>query len=129
MLGAAAAVPWPQKADEVAQEKNRALKAAMNAELRKAKAFLMEDSVPKLAKMVKKGKNLTQQKIDERLRKVGPDSWRYGRGLGRPPGSDRQASCSHAWQSLPSSGRKGRVYEHALLALLAVLGLPSSSAE
>ena len=60
----------PQKAEEIAQEKNRALKAAMNAELRKSKAFLLEDAVPKLEKLVKKGKGLSTERIQERLQKV-----------------------------------------------------------
>lgn len=59
-----------QKAEEVAQEKNRALKAAMNAELRKSKAFMLEDTVPKLEKLVKKGKGVTKEKAEERIYKV-----------------------------------------------------------
>ncbi|GAB4818942.1 hypothetical protein N2152v2_005988 [Parachlorella kessleri] len=58
------------KAEEIAQEKNRALKAAMNAELRKSKAFLLEDAVPKLEKLVKKGKGLSTERIQERLQKL-----------------------------------------------------------
>lgn len=67
---AARAACRPQKAEEVAQEKNRALKAAMNAELRKTKASMLEVEVPALAKLVKKGKNLSQERIQERLNKV-----------------------------------------------------------
>jgi hypothetical protein len=66
-----------QKAEEIAQEKNRALKAAMNAELRKSKAFLLEDAVPKLEKLVKKGKGLTTERIQDRLQKVGPEGWGF----------------------------------------------------
>lgn len=58
------------KAEEVAQEKNRALKAAMNAELRKSKAFMLEDTVPKLEKLVKKGKGVTKEKAEERIYKI-----------------------------------------------------------
>ena len=96
-------VPAParaQKAEEIAQEKNRALKAAMNAELRKAKTAMVEETVPALEKLVKKGKGVTKERMEERVHKVrgaagrgqaGPDdvrglwqawswrSWAWGR--------------------------------------------------
>eukprot|EP00891_Asterochloris_glomerata_P008955 jgi/Astpho2/8955/e_gw1.00133.122.1_t len=58
------------KADEIAAEKNRAQKAAMNAELRRAKGALMAEDVPKLEKLLKKGKNVTPQVIADRQVKV-----------------------------------------------------------
>lgn len=54
------------RSDEIAGEKNRALKAALNAELRKSKATLLEQAVPLLEKMAKKGKGLTPEKIQSR---------------------------------------------------------------
>lgn len=42
-----------QKAEEVALEKNRALKAALNAELRKDKGNLLDSAIPKLATIAK----------------------------------------------------------------------------
>lgn len=58
------------KADEIAAEKNRATKAALNAELRRSKAALLETDVPKLEKLIRKGKNLTKTVIDDRMAKV-----------------------------------------------------------
>jgi hypothetical protein len=59
-----------QKADEISQEKNRALKAAMNADLRKSKIALMEQTVPQLENLVKTGKEVTPEIVRERLAKV-----------------------------------------------------------
>lgn len=59
-----------QRSDEIAAEKNRALKAALNAELRKTKATLLEQAIPLLEKMAKKGKGLTPEKIQARLAQV-----------------------------------------------------------
>lgn len=58
------------RSDEIAAEKNRALKAALNAELRKTKATLLEQAIPLLEKMAKKGKGLTPEKIQARLAQV-----------------------------------------------------------
>ncbi|KAL3142916.1 hypothetical protein ABBQ38_003203 [Trebouxia sp. C0009 RCD-2024] len=58
------------KADEIAVEKNRATKAALNAELRRSKAALLETDVPKLEKLLRKGKNVTKTVIDDRMAKV-----------------------------------------------------------
>ncbi|KAA6429691.1 MAG: Qc-SNARE SYP7-family [Trebouxia sp. A1-2] len=58
------------KADEIAAEKNRATKAALNAELRRSKAALLETDVPKLEKLIRKGKNVTKTVIDDRMAKV-----------------------------------------------------------
>ncbi|PSC72240.1 Qc-SNARE SYP7-family [Micractinium conductrix] len=55
------------RSDEIANEKNRALKAALNAELRKTKAMLLEQAIPLLEKMAKKGKGQTPEKIQARL--------------------------------------------------------------
>lgn len=59
-----------QRADEIAAEKNRALKAALNAELRKTKATLLEQAIPLLDKMARKGKGLTPEKIAARQAQV-----------------------------------------------------------
>ncbi|KAL4450041.1 hypothetical protein ABPG77_010710 [Micractinium sp. CCAP 211/92] len=58
------------RSDEIAGEKNRALKAALNAEMRKTKATLLEQAIPLLEKMAKKGKGLTPEKIQGRLAQV-----------------------------------------------------------
>ena len=73
------APPPPQRSDEIAAEKNRALKAALNADLRKTKATLLEQAIPLLEKMAKKGKGLSPEKIQARLGLV---SARWG---GAPP--------------------------------------------
>ena len=70
-----------QRSEEIAAEKNRALKAALNAELRKSKATLLEQAVPLLEKMARKGKGLTPEKIQARQQLV------------RPPAG---AACLHA---------------------------------
>ncbi|KAK9829335.1 hypothetical protein WJX72_005237 [[Myrmecia] bisecta] len=57
------------KADEISNEKNRALKATLNAELRRAKGVLLEE-VPKLEKLMKKGKHVTAEVMDDRAAKV-----------------------------------------------------------
>lgn len=62
--------PFLQRSDEILQEKNRALKAALNAELRKTKATLLEQAIPLLEKMAKKGKGLTPEKIQSRQAQV-----------------------------------------------------------
>jgi hypothetical protein len=59
-----------QRSDEIAAEKNRALKAALNAELRKTKATLLEQAIPLLDKMARKGKGLTPEKIQARQQLV-----------------------------------------------------------
>lgn len=64
--------PLLQRSDEILQEKNRALKAALNAELRKTKATLLEQAIPLLEKMAKKGKGLTPEKIQSRQAQVNP---------------------------------------------------------
>ncbi|KAK9865189.1 hypothetical protein WJX84_002251 [Apatococcus fuscideae] len=58
------------KAEETANEKNRALKAALNAELRQAKQMLLEQELPKIEKLVRKGKNVTKEVIDDRTAKI-----------------------------------------------------------
>ncbi|KAK9800875.1 hypothetical protein WJX73_004063 [Symbiochloris irregularis] len=57
------------KAEEISQEKNRATKAVLNAEQRKAKANLLEVELPKLEKLVRKGKT-TPEIIADREKKV-----------------------------------------------------------
>lgn len=80
-------LPW-QRADEIAAEKNRALKAALNADLRKTKATLLEQAIPLLEKMARKGKGLTPEKIQARLGLV--------RGRGRRRGWSVGAACRGA---------------------------------
>ncbi|EFN54788.1 hypothetical protein CHLNCDRAFT_134743 [Chlorella variabilis] len=58
------------RSDETAQEKNRALKAALNADLRKTKATLLEQAIPLLEKMARKGKGLTPEMIQARQAQV-----------------------------------------------------------
>ena len=53
-----------QKSESVVGEKNRALKAALNAELRKEKAALQQE-VTELYPLIKK-KGLSQDEIEER---------------------------------------------------------------
>lgn len=57
------------KSEEVAQEKNRAQKAAMNAEIRRGKAHLRENSIPHLQQLIHT-KGATQDLIDDRLSKL-----------------------------------------------------------
>lgn len=59
-----------QRADEIAQEKNRALKAALNADMRKTKATLLEQAIPLLEKMAKKGKGVPPEKVQARQAQV-----------------------------------------------------------
>ncbi|KAK9842232.1 hypothetical protein WJX81_001822 [Elliptochloris bilobata] len=54
------------KSDENGAEKSRAIKATLNAELRRAKAALLEDQVAKLDKLVRKGKSVTQETVASR---------------------------------------------------------------
>ena len=63
-------LPALQRSDEIGAEKNRALKAALNAELRKTKATLLEQAIPLLDKMARKGKGLTPEKIQARQQLV-----------------------------------------------------------
>ena len=63
-----------QRSDEIAAEKNRALKAALNAELRKTKATLLEQAIPLLDKMARKGKGLTPEKIQARQQLVAAEA-------------------------------------------------------
>lgn len=58
------------RSEEIAAEKNRALKAALNAELRKTKATLLEQAIPLLEKMARKGKGLTPERIAARQAQV-----------------------------------------------------------
>ncbi|BDA47942.1 Syntaxin-71 [Coccomyxa sp. Obi] len=50
------------KSEGISQEKNRAVKAAQNAELRREKGLLLTEELPKLEKLVKKGKKVRQVK-------------------------------------------------------------------
>lgn len=58
-----------QKSGEVNTEKNRALRAALNAELRKEKALLMEE-LPELARLVRSGGKITAEVEAERLERL-----------------------------------------------------------
>lgn len=59
-----------RQADEVAEEPNRAIVAARNAEIRKAKQALLTEGVEGLQKKVKKGKGVTKVLVEERQRRV-----------------------------------------------------------
>ncbi|KAL6780670.1 SYP71 [Auxenochlorella protothecoides x Auxenochlorella symbiontica] len=82
------------KAEEVALEKNRALKAALNAELRKDKGNLLDSAIPKLATIAKdmrKGSTqeaaqLRDQQVQELAQAVDdiPDGMGTMRSPGRP---------------------------------------------
>mmetsp|Transcript_35692 Transcript_35692/g.101030 ORF Transcript_35692/g.101030 Transcript_35692/m.101030 type:complete len:287 (+) Transcript_35692:103-963(+) len=55
-----------EKADEISREKNRAAVAEQNAQLRRAKAAILQTDIPKLQKIVKRGKKITREMIAER---------------------------------------------------------------
>ena len=55
----------------MALEQNRALVAAKNAEIRRAKNVLLTEAVQALEKKVKKGKGLNKHIIADRQQKVG----------------------------------------------------------
>lgn len=54
------------KAEEISKEKNRARVAEKNAQLRRAKASILQNDIPKLQRMVKKGKKVSPEIIEER---------------------------------------------------------------
>lgn len=54
------------KSDEAKLENNRAVVASLNAEVRRAKADLLNNKIPKLAKLVRKGKGLDKSTVQER---------------------------------------------------------------
>lgn len=58
------------KAEEAANEKNRAIAASINAEIRKAKATLLTSGVEGLQKKLKKGKNVTKTLVEERQERL-----------------------------------------------------------
>jgi len=98
---AAAHAPPLQRADEIAAEKNRALKAALNAELRKTKATLLEQAIPLLEKMAKKGKGLTPDKVASRQAQVRPALLPGCRASGRRV---KHRLCKHSlWCSASSA--------------------------
>ncbi len=59
-----------QAATEVGLEQSRALIAAKNAEIRRAKTALLSEAVRELEKKVKKGRGVTKQLIEDRQQKV-----------------------------------------------------------
>ncbi|KAI8464827.1 MAG: Qc-snare protein, SYP7-family [Monoraphidium minutum] len=59
-----------RQAEEIAEEQNRAVVAARNAEIRKAKQALLTDGIEGLQKKVKKGKGVTKVLVEERQRRV-----------------------------------------------------------
>jgi SYP7 family syntaxin len=61
-----------QAAQDVAVEQNRALIAAKNAEIRRAKNVLLSDAIQALEKKVKKGRGLNKDIIADRQGKVRP---------------------------------------------------------
>lgn len=58
-----------QKGEEAKNEKNRAQKAALNAEVRRGKATLVQDALPRLEKLVRT-KGSTTEDIQDRLSKI-----------------------------------------------------------
>ncbi|KAG2431672.1 hypothetical protein HYH02_013249 [Chlamydomonas schloesseri] len=59
-----------EAASDVALEQNRALVAAKNAEIRRAKNVLLTDGIQALEKKVKKGKGVNKQIIADRQQKI-----------------------------------------------------------
>lgn len=59
-----------QEAAEIAEEKNRAVVAAKNAEIRKAKNELLTQGIEALQKKVKKGKGVNKEIVEARNEKV-----------------------------------------------------------
>ena len=79
----------------MALEQNRALVAAKNAELRRAKNVLLTDGIQALEKKVKKGKGLNKHIIADRQEKV--REWGMGRRAGHPrlpSGLAQQLECT-----------------------------------
>lgn len=56
--------------EEIAAEGNRAIVAAHNAEVRKAKQALLTEGIEGLQKRLKKGKGVTKVLVEERQRRV-----------------------------------------------------------
>ncbi|WIA07935.1 hypothetical protein OEZ85_007413 [Tetradesmus obliquus] len=59
-----------KQAEEVAAEKNRAIVAARNADIRKAKQSLLTDGIQALQKQKKKGKKVNKAVIEERDKQI-----------------------------------------------------------
>ena len=101
------APPWRscvravQRSDEIAAEKNRALKAALNAELRKTKAMLLEAAIPLLEKMARKGKGLPAEVVQARLQQVGGCVGAWVGGCAQAP-----HACEQVGRAVVGSGRR-----------------------
>jgi len=59
-----------QRSEEIAKEENQAARAAGYAELRRAKANLLTSEVPRLSRVIKKGKGVTPQVIQMRHQQI-----------------------------------------------------------
>lgn len=76
----------------MALESNRAVVAAKNAEIRRAKNVLLTEAISSLEKKVKKGKGVNKAIIEDRQNKVGAhDAWLFFRKV--PLGMDSCASA------------------------------------
>lgn len=107
------------RAEQIALEKNRALKAAMNADLRKTKQLMMEEAVPLLEQLARGGKKgkMPPSMLEERMRKVEeiraliedvPDGV-HAAGTRRPQRAFNGAASSRAGEiTIDSSAMDGR---------------------
>eukprot|EP00775_Hariotina_reticulata_P005702 gene5702-5941_t len=59
-----------KQADEISQEKNRAIVATRNADIRKAKASMLNEGIQSILKLKKKGKGVTKAIIEEREKRA-----------------------------------------------------------
>ncbi|CAL5229021.1 g12267 [Coccomyxa viridis] len=84
------------RSEAINQEKNRAQKAAQYAELRRAKAALLSEDLPALEKLVKKGKKITPETINDRASKASPLA-----ALQMCGSSDETQSCKPARAGMP----------------------------
>mmetsp|Transcript_33638 Transcript_33638/g.79844 ORF Transcript_33638/g.79844 Transcript_33638/m.79844 type:complete len:286 (-) Transcript_33638:56-913(-) len=55
-----------ERAESISAEKNRAAIAEANAQLRRAKQAILQDDIPKLQKLLKKGRDVTRDIVKER---------------------------------------------------------------
>mmetsp|Transcript_11735 Transcript_11735/g.37300 ORF Transcript_11735/g.37300 Transcript_11735/m.37300 type:complete len:278 (+) Transcript_11735:194-1027(+) len=103
-----------QKAKEAQGEKNRAVVATINAELRRAKNTLLTIEIDKLKKAIKKGKGVNKevlaqrriqiQQLEEAIAAV-PDGVTSGaqRRFGRKKGADGAGPSGHVAISVPDA--------------------------
>ena len=84
-------------------EQNRALIAAKNAEIRRAKNVLLTEAVQALEKKVKKGKGVNKQLIADRQAMVRTAPWLRLRAVQQQPAVRGGSS----WQRAPRDGGTG----------------------